>query len=703
MVVAAVILETISCLQYFSSRAAIMQEAEQRAKTELRKAELEIEKHTTEMETAAKGLALLAEKYVDCPDSVFAATHLAVRTMREYTSLAVAYVPDYFPEKGRYFEVCSSRITEDSVFTRQIGSESHDYTQMEWYQNGFVHDSCWWCEPYMDDSGSETMVVSCSYPVHDKNGKVVAVVCVDMALNYLQQKLPEYLRVYKNSYYSIRSSKGGDIVRVMDTIPGRKYNKYQEEIDATGWHIEIIIPEDELFADLNRIGIYVGILMILGLIVLALMLVYASHMIKKLVLSTEKNQRMESELQIASTIQTAMLPKIFPPFSDRSDLNIYGFVHPAKEIGGDLYDFYVRHDKLFFCVGDVSGKGVPAALVMAMTRSFFRSSTASEEQPAMIMRLMNQALVEQNTENMFLTLFIGVLDCKTGRLDYCNAGHNAPVLITSNDSPRMDQRQTTNDQRLKTNNQPQMIAVLPNLPLGIEPEFDYQAQTTQLQYNDVLFLYTDGLTEAENESHMQYGEKRMLQTLSAIGTSCPREIIQQIRTDVQTFVADAPQSDDLTLLSIRYQVPALVMRNDIQQIPTLAEWVDSLELPAEMNMQIQLALEEAVSNVMLYAYPEKAGQVLVEFAKTTTNDQRPTTYDQRPTTIVFTITDSGIPFDPTQQAEADTSLSAEERQIGGLGIHLVRQIMDEVRYERFEEKNILTLVKYCNLKTTLKI
>lgn len=241
-----------------------------------------------------------------------------------------------------------------------------------------------------------------------------------------------------------------------------------------------------------------------------------------------------------------------------------------------------------------------------------------------------------------------------------------------------------------------MIAVLPNLPLGIEPEFDYQAQTTQLQYNDVLFLYTDGLTEAENESHMQYGEIRMLQTLSSIGTSCPREIIQQIRTDVQTFVADAPQSDDLTLLSIRYQVPALVMRNDIQQIPTLAEWVDSLELPAEMNMQIQLALEEAVSNVMLYAYPEKAGQVLVEFAKTTTNDQRPTTNDQRPTTIVFTITDSGIPFDPTQQAEADTSLSAEERQIGGLGIHLVRQIMDEVRYERFEEKNILTLVKYCN-------
>ena len=670
MVIAAIILEAISCLQYFSSRAAIKQEAERRAQTELRKAELEIEKHTIEMETAACALALLVEQHIDCPDSIYAATDLAVRTMRKHTSLAVAYIPDYFPAEGRYFEVCSSRITADSVFTRQIGSAAHDYTELEWYKNAFLHDSCWWCEPYMDDSGSESMVVSCSRPVHDAKGRVVAVVCVDMMLEYLQQKLPEYLQVYKNSYYSIRSSKGGDIVRVMDTVPGRKYNKYQEEIDATGWHIEIIIPEDELFADLNRIGLLVGILMLVGLVVLALMLVYASRMIKKLVLSTEQNQRMESELQIASTIQTAMLPKVFPPFHDRLDLNIYGLVDPAKEIGGDLYDFYVRQDKLFFCVGDVSGKGVPAALVMAMTRSLFRSTSAHEEQPALILHKMNRALCDQNSQNMFLTLFLGVLDCSTGQLRYCNAGHNAPILLRDG--------------------QCRMAEVLPNLPLGIEPDFEFTEQTTRLRYDDLILLYTDGLTEAENRAHEQYGEARMLRTLQTLAAESPRRIVSGMQADVERFVDGAQQSDDLTLLCIRYQQPALVMRNDIQQIPTLPEWLDGLQLPDELTMPINLALEEAVTNVMLYAYPGRSGQLMVECTKTINSS---TNQPINSSTLTFTITDSGIPFDPTAREEVDTSLSAEERPIGGLGIHLVRQIMDEVRYERIDDKNILTLIK----------
>jgi len=669
MIVAGIALEAISCIMYFTSRVAIRHEAELRAKTELRKAELEIELHTIEMETAAKTLALLVEKHIDCLDSVYAATDLAVRTMRTFTSVAVAYVPDYFPKAGRYFEACSSRITEDSVYTRQIGSAAHDYTEMEWWQNGFVHDSCWWCEPYMDDSGSEAPVVSCSYPVCNAQGEVVAVVCVDMRLDYLQQKLPEYLQVYKNSYFSIRSSKGGDIVRAMDTVPGRKYNIYNEEIDATGWHIEIVIPDDELFKDLNHTGKIVGILMLLGLVLLAMMLIHSSRTNKKLLESTAKNQRMENELYVAGAIQTAMLPKVFPPFQDLRNVNVYGTVKPAKEVGGDLYDFYVRHDKLFFCIGDVSGKGVPASLVMAMTRSLFRSITSHDEDAASVMTKMNKAFVEQNTQNMFLTLFIGILDCQTGKLDYCNAGHNAPVLVES--------------QKSKV----EKLNVVPNLPLGVEGEWEFTAQQVQMAYNDLLFLYTDGLTEAERSSHEQFGEERMMKRFTDEGMKGlvdPRKLVEKMQAEVETFVDGAEQSDDLTMMAIRYQLPALIMRNDIQQIPTLAEWVDSLGVPQELNMQINLALEEVVTNVMLYAYPGQNGQVLVESGKWKVESGEK---------LIFTITDSGIPFDPTQKEEVDTTLSAEERQIGGLGIHLVRQIMDEVKYERTNNQNILTLVK----------
>ncbi len=665
MVIAAVVLEAISCVQYFTSRAAIRHEAVQRAESELRKAELEIEKHTVEMEAAARTLAMLAEKYVDTPDSIFSATRSVVSAIDNTSSIAVAYIPNFFPKRGRFFEVCSSRISEDSIYTRQIGSAEHDYTQMEWFQNGLKIDSCWWCEPYLDDSGSQTWVVSCSYPVWGRNGEVVAVVCVDLSLEYLKD-LSENLKVYPNSYSSIRSSKGFDIVPSPDTIPGRKYNIFNEEIDATGWHIEIIIPEDELFKDLNRIGLFVGILMILGLIILALMLFFSARTNSKLIESLEKNRRIEGELEVAQTIQMAMLPKVFPPFLDRLDLNVYGIVDPAKEIGGDLYDFYVRHDKLFFCVGDVSGKGVPAALVMATARSLFRSVTSREEDAAIIISNINKALYDQNEQNMFLTMFLGVLDLQTGELDYCNAGHNAPILVKS------------------INNEVTSLSVLPNLPLGVVGDYDYTAQQAQLHYNDMIFLYTDGLTEAENSRHELFGEERMMQALTGMAGNRPREVIEAMQQSVAMFVDGAQQSDDLTMLAIRYQTAALVMRNDIQQIPTLSEWIEGLHIPPELNMPINLALEEAVSNVMLYAYPNKSGQVFVEFIQCQDGEDKK---------IIFTISDSGIPFDPTKQVEADISLPAEERPIGGLGIFLVNQLMDKVEYCREDNKNILKLTK----------
>ena len=153
-----------------------------------------------------------------------------------------------------------------------------------------------------------------------------------------------------------------------------------------------------------------------------------------------------------------------------------------------------------------------------------------------------------------------------------------------------------------------------------------------------------------------------------------------MQADVERFVDGAEQSDDLTMLVLRYQQPAICMRNDIQQIPTLAEWVEGLDIPTELSMPVNLALEEIVSNVMLYAYPDKSGQVYVEFVRVADR-------------LIFTVTDSGMAFDPTQKEEVDTTLTAEERPIGGLGIHLVRQLMDEVCYQRLDNKNVLTLIK----------
>ncbi|MBR0297179.1 MAG: SpoIIE family protein phosphatase [Paludibacteraceae bacterium] len=671
LIVAAVILEGTACVQYFYTRHVLEKAAEENAQKELRRAELEIRTHTIEMETAAQMLAMLAEKHVDCPDSIFAATRSIVGALENTSSVAVAYVPGYFKGKP-FFEACSSRISEDSIYTRQIGSAEHDYTQMEWFQNGLRIDSCWWCEPYLDDSGSRTFVVSCSHPVRNSKGDVVAVVCVDLSLGYLQN-MSEYLQVYEGSFYSITSESGETIVPIGDTIPGRKYRTFDREIDDTGWHIAIVIPDDVIYADLRRVGLIVSLMMLLGLMVLLFIIYRAAQNLIRVVNLSNRQERMESELNIARGIQMAMLPTRFPPFDDVPNLSAYGVVIPAKEVGGDLFDFYLRENKLFFCIGDVSGKGVPASLVMAMTRSLFRSFTSYLDSPAQVVTQMNNSLSgEGNDQNMFVTLFLGILELNTGKLRYCNAGHDEPIKVES--------------QKSKV----ESIPCKANLPLGVMADYPYEEQMTQLAVGDTLFLYTDGLTEAEDSNHALFGLERITERLQTTsdGLQEPRTMIADMQEAVHAFVGQAQQSDDLTMFAVRFNSKrltptnhhSLVMRNDIQQIPTLAEWIDSLDLPQELNMPINLALEEAVSNVMLYAYPGSSGQVLVEAEHSAEQ-------------ITFTISDSGIPFDPTAQTEPDLTLSAEERPIGGLGIHLVRQIMDSIHYERKDNRNILTLTK----------
>jgi sigma-B regulation protein RsbU (phosphoserine phosphatase) len=379
---------------------------------------------------------------------------------------------------------------------------------------------------------------------------------------------------------------------------------------------------------------------------------------------------------------------------------------------------------LFFCIGDVSGKGVPAALIMAVTRSLFRSATSYMDSPARIVTQMNDSLSSDNEQNMFVTLLLGILDMDNGELLYCNAGHNSPLIVES----QRAQKQRTPDLKLENiklrvvngelkiesgslrteDAEPDIesgpwvvksLSCVPNLPLGVLSGFEYQEQKTKLAVGDILFLYTDGLSEAENSRHEQFGEARMEEQLRLTAGKQPADMVKALQQAVGDFAGEAEQSDDLTLFAIRLlqttpstaqkgnnssergQHFALVMRNDIQQIPTLAEWVESLNLPEAINMSINLALEEIVSNVMLYAYPDtQSGRVMVEAEKFADK-------------IIFTISDSGIAFDPTEQAEPDLTLSVEERPIGGLGIHLVRQIMDEIHYKRLNEKNILTLVK----------
>ena len=259
--------------------------------------------------------------------------------------------------------------------------------------------------------------------------------------------------------------------------------------------------------------------------------------------TTAQKAAMESELKIAHDIQMSMLPKTFPPYPERDDIDIYGTLTPAKAVGGDLFDFYIRDEKLFFCIGDVSGKGIPASMFMAVTRSLFRNISAHVVLPEHIAYALNNALTEGNETNMFVTLFTGVLDLATGHLHYCNAGHNAPLLVGCD----------VEDSVPHADPQVRELPCLPNLPLGIMGEFQFEAQEVDLDPDTTIFLFTDGLNEAENAFHEQFGDERIVEVanrLLAQREHQPINITYEMFQAVHTFVNGAEQSDDLTMLAI---------------------------------------------------------------------------------------------------------------------------------------------------------
>lgn len=373
--------------------------------------------------------------------------------------------------------------------------------------------------------------------------------------------------------------RAGEVLRDRD---GGKFFVFYSPVETTCWSVAIVCPRAELYSGVKKMR---GLLIILGIIALLIMIYFSYNGIRKVVspiekfsaaairiadgdfnvtlpeirskdelrelhdsfeilqkslvryidelkLTTANKERIESELRIAHSIQMGMIPKIFPPFPERKDLSLYAKLVPAKEVGGDLYDFFIEDEKLYFIIGDVSGKGVPASLVMAVTCRLFRSIASHFNKPEEIMTSLNNSLSDGNDSNMFCTAFLGILDLRNGLLSYCNAGHNVPWLINADG--------TISD-----------IDVIPNLALGIFDSFPYEGQTVEIERGSMLYLYTDGVNEAENNDKTQYGEERLRSLLERMHDQEPMEIVNETFKDVSTHADKAPQSDDITVMCIK--------------------------------------------------------------------------------------------------------------------------------------------------------
>ena len=559
----ALLLELVAALQYTYTRNLLIREEERITRMELT-IESEVVLHTLEdAELSMYENEWSVRQSLAHPDSLFGAAERMIQSNSSVAGACVAVLPDYYPEKGRLFEPYARR-EEGRIVVEQIAGPDHDYTEGPYFQRALREETEFWSDPYDYGTDPVQQLTTYTYPVRDGSGRLAAICGLDIDLTWLSDTLN--VHPYYPSSFGFMLTRDGRLVAgpreekvsprtvayvaglVMDptvdrTVRGRHrvsciefrdpvsgeeaYLDYRALPRDPGWIIAEVSYRDEVLAPVRSMMWRILLMALAGFAFLLVIIHRFARNGKRLWEADVKQARIGSELRIARRIQEEMLPKAS---LDRSDLTARGSLTPAKEVGGDLFDYYIREEKLFFCIGDVCGKGVPAAMVMAVTHSMLRMLSQQEEAPARILGELNREACRNNVSGTFVTLFLGVLDLSTGRLRYCNAGHDRPVLV--GDSV-------------------EELPALANVPVGVFDDVMYQEQEAMVAPGFLLFLYTDGVTETMDVDRRQYGRERLLGALAA----CPRKpeaLIRAVGAGVRAFAGEAEQSDDLTMLAVHY-------------------------------------------------------------------------------------------------------------------------------------------------------
>ena len=576
---------------------------------------LRIEKVLQEAEMTVKSTAWIASERIDDQEFLYHLTKKIVEENPNVVGSAIAFEPYYF--NGQYFFSPYSFVdpATGEVASKQLGTKDYDYFSMEWYQIPKLLGEACWSEPYFDDGGGEQLMSTYSFPIKDKDGKLVAIITADISLGWLDSIISK-IHPYESSkvflvsrcgaYLNLGEGSGlqGETVFSPQGMLADKESKFyrmaKSMVDgetgsmsyligskssfavygpvSNGW--KLAITSD--FSDVLEKAMFMQfVLLLVALLGLAIMFVliyftvrrltrplavfsrsamsiaggnfntplpviknedeiaqlrnsfdYMQHSmnsyIQNLKIQTAANERFESELNIANHIQMAMLPRNFP---DNEKFGLHALLTPAKEVGGDLYDFFVKDNRyLYFAVGDVSGKGVPASMFMAITRAAFHFIANMGLPLNEVVSKVNDAICDGNDSGMFVTFFAGKIDLETGDFEYCNAGHN-PIVVDG-----------------------EFLAVKPNIAVGLFEGFNYQVQTGKLKNDSSLILYTDGVTEAERRDKEQYGEGRLLDIAKRYMQEPPQETCNALYNDIEEFVAGNEPNDDITIMTIKLKL-----------------------------------------------------------------------------------------------------------------------------------------------------
>ena len=698
MAVVLVMMAVIAGVVYNMVKEYMLDEAKERYKNILLSSHEELRRHLSDVYVASKNNMHDIERDIDNPDRMFSHMERIVRQNADIVCCAMLFKQDYYPSKGRVFVPCARLDSADRLVVSRIDSTYNSYFYSEWFQEQMKKDKGCWTKAYFESAffaaGHEPrLLTTYTAPIHNHDGQPVALLAADVSLEYLRDEMmedvtkmnaqfkgnrehqaysfvidhegtyiihPDEKRMLRDTLKAdtIMTDEIGSATAVIDGVPSWIYYR---KIKYVNWTMAVVVPDDVIMFNGRMLNIIILLTMVLGLLAIYL---FCRHQIKEIAdpIAAQKAV-MEHELTIAHNIQKALLPQSFP---EHADIDLYATQTPARDVGGDLYDYFVHEGCLVFCIGDVSGKGVPAALLMAVMKSMFRSEAHRADSAAGIVETMNRNLGEEYKGGDFVTMFVGILDLKTGFLDYCNAGHEAPLVAG------------------------RPLDVKRNLPVGALSDWNYEGQQTQLKSGDMLFLYTDGLSEAKNSTGELLGRKRVQQIVSEHAIDTARQLVGVLEAEERYHAGDAEQNDDITMLAIRWQPnpqlltfsPShLTMSASMDEIDRLAPFISHVAEQAAMEgreaKRLRLAVEEAVANIINH------GQATTITLQATMDDNQ----------LVLTIDDDGQPFNPTGESATDFSVPADERPPGGLGIMFLHEMTDGLEYQRIDGHNVLRIIK----------
>ncbi len=519
----------------------------------------------------------------------------------------------------------------------------------------------------------------------------------------------------------IKNKKAG-FKKVLPITTNKASWVYYAPLKYTEWTLALIFPEDELFRDLYKLHSRLVLISTISLTLLLVLIVlivnkmtmplrylakatkqiskgdfgtplpqvHTQNEIGELATSFEEmrkelkhtidttieleksKHKIEHELNIAQEIQNSILTKLFPPFPNVKSFDIYALVKPAKEVGGDLFDFSIyEENKIFFAVGDVSGKGVPASLYMAITLTLFRA--LQNISPSKTLIKMNNELASNNPSMMFITFLMGVLDLNTGKMTLSNAGHTHPYIL----------RRCGAIEELN-------LSI--GLPLGVMSNIEYTEDIFILNPGDSILLYSDGVTDAQNRELEQYGTTRLFEELKQSKTLPPRSIVNKVLNSVSTFIEDTPQFDDITLEVISYygtdgvphqKTQSSFFSAEIKELANIATFIESFgsknSLTSDIIFKINLAVDELFTNVVNYSLKKDQKAKIKLSLSLNVNEVR------------IILEDRGAPFDPTIVPQNMQNKSLDDMKAGGLGLHIVKELMSEVSYRRIDDTNVLIM------------